>query len=196
MKPNKSNLSAMTWEALSTLVAQELDVEYLTNAAIQGFKKGEVVNLNEKLEELKECDVHLALLTTELQRRKSSNLVEDAKALKAAAKGVESRVSRLATIRAFLLTKQNLLSNSRRGAPGIGDDEASSPTTVSQPVIRAKKVTPTVPSTGGGDEPSSSPTPVRAVESSTSISSKTDKEMPPKVCIFHRVFFYCVYRVI
>ena len=194
MKPNKSNLSAMTWEALSTLVAQELDVEYLTNAAIQGFKRGDVVN--KSLDEVKECDVHLALLTTELQCRKSSNLVEDAKALKAAAKGVQSRVSRLATIRAFLLTKQNLLSNSRRGTPGIGDDEASSPTNVSQPVIRAKKVPPTVPATGGGDEPSSSPTPVRAVASSTSISSKTDKEMPPKVFIFHRVFFYCVYRVI
>jgi hypothetical protein len=181
MKPKSTNLAAMTWENLWRLVhGGTEDVEYLTNAAIQGFIKLTVVN--EKLEEVKACDVILAQLTTELQRRKTFNLVDDSnqQGLKTAIKDVSKRVSRLATIRAFLLTQQNSLSNSRRGAvPDVHDDEDSSPTTVLQPVIRAKKVSATVP--GAGDDSSSSPTPVRAVASSTSSSSKSDKDRPPKV---------------
>jgi hypothetical protein len=76
----KSNLAELTWDALNILACGGQDVEYLTNAGIQGFTKGTTVS--EKLEKAKECDVHLGLLLTEFQRRKSSNLVEDTKALK------------------------------------------------------------------------------------------------------------------
>lgn len=175
MKPKSNNLAAMTWDALWSVVHVGQDVEYLTNAAIQGIVKGAVVN--DWLEQAKECDVHLALLTTELQRRKSCNLVGDDRSLKTAIKEVPTRVSRLSTIRSFLLAKQNSLANSRRGnaTSGVTDDEDSSPTTVLQHGNRAKKLGAVVPGAGAGDDSSSSSTLVQALTSSSS------KVRPPKV---------------
>lgn len=192
MRPTKKfNPSALSWEALNTLVAGGQDVEYLTNAAIQGFKKGEQVS--EKLEEAKECDVHLAQLTTELQRRKAAHLVADSKALKTAVKGVATRISRLATIRAFLLTKQSSLSDRRAlistAQTGAADDEDSSPSPLQGGAGARVKNTSAV-GCGTGDEPSSSATPARA--GATPSSSKTDKEMLTKVCIFEFFFFVVV----